>query len=355
MRSELYLRAEKFRPFFYFRFYPPAFRVFCYSRPCPCRFVYTARAIKEALMRSIGAASDKTFLFSPQYDKISEKEICIINSHAETREHFIAAFVAGGDKNMARKIVITSGKGGVGKTALSCLLAARLAVRGERTIVCDADFSLCNAHLFSGLSDLIVYDAIDAIEGRCRAKQALVQHPLYPNFYLLPAVRSAPERYISPQSLKAVLDSLSPTFDYILIDCPSGADEGFHRAVACADEAILIATPDLMCLTDGDKIAGLLKSYALKDVKLIVNRVRGDLLLQEKSLSPWEISKLLKLPLLGIVPENDRVVKSGLKDPLCCIAPICDTLRGKKAKYYDVTAPFKGVFGGLKKRLRGNL
>ena len=182
-----------------------------------------------------------------------------------------------------------------------------------------------------------------------------MQHPLYPNFYLLPAVRSAPERYISPQSLKAVLDSLSPTFDYILIDCPSGADEGFHRAVACADEAILIATPDLMCLTDGDKIAGLLKSYALKDVKLIVNRVRGDLLLQEKSLSPWEISKLLKLPLLGIVPENDRVVKSGLKDPLCCIAPICDTLRGKKAKYYDVTAPFKGVFGGLKKRLRGNL
>ncbi len=256
---------------------------------------------------------------------------------------------------MARKIVITSGKGGVGKTALSCLLAARLAVRGERTIVCDADFSLCNAHLFSGLSDLIVYDAIDAIEGRCRAKQALVQHPLYPNFYLLPAVRSAPERYISPQSLKAVLDSLSPTFDYILIDCPSGADEGFHRAVACADEAILIATPDLMCLTDGDKIAGLLKSYALKDVKLIVNRVRGDLLLQEKSLSPWEISKLLKLPLLGIVPENDRVVKSGLKDPLCCIALICDTLRGKKAKYYDATAPFKGVFGGLKKRLRGNL
>ena len=90
-------------------------------------------------------------------------------------------------------------------------------------------------------------------------------------------------------------------------------------------------------------------------MKLIMNRVRGDLLLQEKSLSPWEISKLLKLPLLGIVPENDRVVKSGLKDPLCCIAPICDTLRGKKAKYYDVTAPFKGVFGGLKKRLRGNL
>ena len=114
---------------------------------------------------------------------------------------------------MARKIVITGGKGGTGKTVTACLLAARLAARGERTIVCDADFSLCNAHLVSDLADLIVYDVIDVLEGRCRAKQALVQHPLLPNFYLLSAVHSAPERYVSPQSLKAVLDSLSPTFD----------------------------------------------------------------------------------------------------------------------------------------------
>ena len=126
---------------------------------------------------------------------------------------------------MARKIVITGGKGGTGKTVTACLLAARLAARGERTIVCDTDFSLCNAHLVSDLADLIVYDVIDVLEGRCRAKQALVQHPLLPNFYLLSAVHSAPERYVSPQSLKAVLDSLSPTFDYIVIDSPSGADE----------------------------------------------------------------------------------------------------------------------------------
>lgn len=256
---------------------------------------------------------------------------------------------------MARKIVITGGKGGVGKTALSCLIGAALSKRGERTIVCDADFSLCNAHLFSGLADLIEYDSIDVIEGRCRAKQALVRHPSYPDFYLLPAVRSAPERYVSPQSLKAVLDALSPTFDYIIIDCPSGADEGFHRAASCADEAIAVVTPDFSCLNACDKINVLLKSYGMKKVQLIVNRVRGDLLFDGKTLSPQEISELLKLPLLGIVPENDRVVKSGLKDPLGCIGAIADVLQGKKIKYFDATAAFRGAFGGMKRRLRGKL
>lgn len=265
----------------------------------------------------------------------------------------------GGAEKMARKIVITGGKGGTGKTVTACLLAARLAARGERTIVCDADFSLCNAHLVSDLADLIVYDVIDVLEGRCRAKQALVQHPLLPNFYLLSAVHSAPERYVSPQSLKAVLDSLSPTFDYIVIDSPSGADEGFHRAAACADEAMILTTPDLTAVTDADKVAGLLKSYALKNVYLAVNRVRGDLVMDEKTLSPWEISKLLKLPLLGVIPENDKVVRSGLKDPLGCFSMLADALTGKtkngKIRYYDVTAPFSGAFGGLKKHWRGKL
>lgn len=258
---------------------------------------------------------------------------------------------------MARKIVVTSGKGGTGKTVFSCMLAARLSARGERAIVCDADFSLCNAHLFSGLSDLIVYDAIDVIEGRCRAKQALVQHPLYPNFYLLSAVRAAPERYVSPQSLRAVLDGLSPTFDYIIIDCPSGAEEGFHRAAACADEAILVATPDVSTVGCCDKIVALLKNYQLKNTSLVVNRVRGDLLLREKILSPREISTLLSLPLLGVLPESDKIVSNGLKDVLGCFAPIADAVRGtnKKIRYYDVTAPFRGAFGNLKKRIRGAL
>ena len=176
---------------------------------------------------------------------------------------------------MARKIVITSGKGGVGKTTVAACLSAQLARRGERVVLCDADFGLNNVDVVAGVEHLVTYDIVDVIEGRCRAKQALIRHPDYGNLYVLTSSHSAPERYVSAQAFKVVLETLAPQFDYIIIDCPAGIDDGFHRAVASADEAIVVTTPHISALRDADKVITLLKSYALQNVTVVVNKLRG--------------------------------------------------------------------------------
>ena len=158
---------------------------------------------------------------------------------------------------MARKIVVTSGKGGVGKTTVASSLAVALAKKGERVVLCDADLGLNNVDVVTGVENLVTYDLVDVIEGRCRAKQALVLHPDIPNLHILTSSHSMPERYVSPQPFKLVLDALSPQFDYILIDCPAGIDEGFHRAVAAANEAIVVTTPHISALRDADKVITL--------------------------------------------------------------------------------------------------
>lgn len=198
---------------------------------------------------------------------------------------------------MARKIVITSGKGGVGKTTVAACLAAYLARRGEKVALCDADFGLNNVDVMTGVESLVTYDLVDVIEGRCRAKQALVRHPDFSNLYILTSSHSAPERYISPQALKVVLDGLASQFDYIFIDCPAGIDDGFHRAAAVADEAIVVTTPHVSALRDADKAITLLKSYQLSSLSLVINKIRGDLLLTGECLSPQEIAELLKTPI----------------------------------------------------------
>ncbi len=206
---------------------------------------------------------------------------------------------------MARKIVVTSGKGGVGKTTVSCNLAVHLAEKGKRVIVCDLDFGLNNVDVVLGIEHLAVYDVTDAVEGRCRPRQALVKHPKYPTLFALASNRVS-ERYVSPQAVRLVLDLLSPQFDYIIIDSPAGIEDGFHRAAACADEAILVTTPHLSSMRDADRVAGLLRSYRFDRVGLIVNLMRKDLIRKGEVLSPQEISKALSVPLYASIPEDDK-------------------------------------------------
>lgn len=256
---------------------------------------------------------------------------------------------------MARKIVITSGKGGVGKTTVAACVSAQLAKRGQRVVLCDADFGLNNVDVVTGVEDLVIYDVVDVIEGRCRAKQALVRHPDFGNLYVLTSSHSAPERYVSPQSLKLVLDSLAPQFDFVIIDCPAGIDEGFHRAVASADEAMVVATPQVSSLRDADKVITLLKSYRLAELSLVVNKVRGDLLLTGESLSPQEIEELLKIPVLGVLPEEYSIYGGDFTDLHPAFKTLANNLLTDKRKLYDPTRKYTGIFGNLRRILKRNL
>lgn len=253
---------------------------------------------------------------------------------------------------MARKIVVTSGKGGVGKTTLAVQLSARLAQKGYRVILCDADFGLNNVDVAAGVEKLVSYDVVDVIEGRCRAKQALVKHPRYGNLYILTSSHSAPERYVSPQAVKLVLDGLAAQFDFIFIDCPAGMDEGFHRAVATAEEAIVVTTPHISALRDADRVLTQLKSYHLKELSVVVNMVRGDLLLAGECLTPKEIAALLKTPILGLIPEEDSIYCGDLSSLHPAFRMLASNLLSGKRRMYDVTKRYSGFVGGLRRLLR---
>ena len=256
---------------------------------------------------------------------------------------------------MARKIVITSGKGGVGKTTVACHLASYIASRGKRVVLCDADFGLNNVDVVTGVENLVTYDLVDVIEGRCRVVQALIKHPAYPNLHILTSSHSAPERYVSPQALKLVLESLSPKFDYIFIDCPAGIDDGFHRAVSVADEAIVVTTPHISALRDADKVVALLKSYRLKTVELVINKVRGDLLVSGSCLTPNEIRELLRVNVLGIVPEEYAIYTGSFLEVHPAFKTLGNNLLLGKTKTYDVTKKYRGFVGGIRKFLKRSL
>lgn len=256
---------------------------------------------------------------------------------------------------MARRIVVTSGKGGVGKTTIAVNLAAQLAQKGQRVILCDADFGLNNVDVATGVENLITYDLVDVIEGRCRAKQALVRHPDFPNLYVLTSSSVTAERYVSPQAVKVVLDGLSAQFDFILIDCPAGIEEGFHRAVATADEAIVVTTPCLSALRDADKVITALKSYRLSELFLVVNMVRGDLQISGETLSPKEIEKLLRISLLGVLPESKQLRKGELDQIHTSFKMMANYLLSGRKKLYDPTKKYSGFLGNLRRLLKARL
>ncbi|MBQ9118258.1 MAG: septum site-determining protein MinD [Clostridia bacterium] len=256
---------------------------------------------------------------------------------------------------MARKIVFTGGKGGVGKTTVCANVAASLAKKGARVLVCDADFGLNNVDVVCGVESKAAYDVVDVIEGRCRAKQALVRHPDFPTLYILPSNRSSPERYVSPQALKVVLDGLESGFDFVFIDSPDGLEEGFHRACVCADEAIVVTTPHITALRDADKAVALLKSYALKSIVLAVNRVRGDWVLSGECLTPEEIGKLLSLPLIGVIPDEDRLAIGEFYGGGKPFGLLASNLYSNKKRLYDPTKKYQGFFGAVRRLIRKSI
>lgn len=259
---------------------------------------------------------------------------------------------------MARKIVITSGKGGVGKTTLTANLGIFLAKQNIKTVLIDLDIGLNNLDVALGVENKIVFDLVDCIEGRCRVRQALIQDEQQPNLHILPSCH-ADKRSITAQSIKTVVNALSDQFDYILIDCPAGIELGFHRAVTCADEAIVVCTPHLSSIRDCDKVLQILKTYNVSAMRVVINRMRGDLVVSGEMIDPFEIFALLKATPLGIIPEDDNIGCLGhVRDGSAASSAytiLADNLVSGKNEMYNCLRKYSGMLGKIraKKAWRG--
>ena len=217
----------------------------------------------------------------------------------------------------ARVIVITSGKGGVGKTTTTANIGAALADKGHKVLLIDTDIGLRNLDVVMGLENRIVYDLIDVIEGRCRVSQALIKDKRCPNLVLLPAAQIRDKNDVNTDQMKELIYSLKESFDYILIDCPAGIEQGFKNAIAAADEAIVVTTPEVSATRDADRIIGLLEAAGIKNPKIVVNRLRIDMVKEKNMLSVEDILDILAVKLLGVVPDDENVVISTNKgEPL---------------------------------------
>ena len=254
---------------------------------------------------------------------------------------------------MARKIIVTSGKGGVGKTSVCAHLGYALSCLGERVALCDLDFGLNNLDVVMGVENKVVYDIKDVLDGKCRVKQTIIE--CTPRLSVIPS-RHTFNSDVSGQNIKLLAEGISSHFDYILFDCPAGIDSGFHRAACAADEAILVVTPSLTSLRDGDKVLSLLKNYKLKNVYAVVNKVRGDLLIKGACATAEEIQAVLKVPVIGCVPDDDRVLLSEDYQLLggrarASFKLIAKSLKRGQTKLYDATLYYRGLLGGLRRAI----
>lgn len=254
---------------------------------------------------------------------------------------------------MARKIVVTSGKGGVGKTTVCANLGIALAKRSLRVLLMDLDIGLNNLDVVMQVEDKVVFDFVDVVENRCRPSQALIQEPTEPTLYVMPSCHLA-KKQITTDAVKKVVNRLADNFDYVLIDCPAGIESGFRRAVCCADEAIVVVTPHLSSVRDADKTITELKDDVV--VNVVVNRVRGDLVLSGEMLSAFEVFSLLGHQALGILPENDDVncnLRASRDNRAFDL--LADNLENGTFEMYDCVSSYKGIFGKLKRKLKRNV
>lgn len=218
-----------------------------------------------------------------------------------------------------RVIVVTSGKGGVGKTTTTANIGAALASLGKNTCVIDMDIGLRNLDILMGLENRVVYNLVDVIEGTCKLKQALVKDKKMPNLSLLPAAQTRDKNAVNAEQVKSLVDEVSQVFDFVLIDCPAGIESGFQNSIAGADEALVVVTPEMSSVRDADRIVGLLEAQRdkLSRLGLIVNRIKPGLIETQQMMSIEDIQEILSLDLTGIVPDDEDIVISTNKgEPL---------------------------------------
>lgn len=211
----------------------------------------------------------------------------------------------------AKVVTVTSGKGGVGKTTTTANLGIALARMGKRVVMIDADIGLRNLDVVMGLENRIVYDLVDVVEGRCKLRQAMIKHKQFPELYLIPAAQTRDKTAVSPADMIQLADKLRAETDFIIIDCPAGIERGFRNAVAPSDEIIIVTNPEVSAVRDADRIIGLLEAeHKDKPVWLILNRVKIEMIRKGEMLSAGDVTDILAIKLIGIVPEDDTVVPS---------------------------------------------
>jgi septum site-determining protein MinD len=266
---------------------------------------------------------------------------------------------------MSRIIVITSGKGGVGKTTCTANLGMALAQRGRKVAVIDADFGLRNLDLLLGLENRIVYTAVEVLAGECRLDQALVKDKRQPNLALLPAAQNRTKDAVTPDQMRKLVAALAQSYDYVLIDSPAGIEMGFQNAIAPAKEAIIVTTPEISAVRDADRVVGLLEANDVRRMHLVVNRLRPAMVEQDMMMSVKDVQEILSIPLLGVVPDDEKVIISTNRgEPLVLVKEnpslagialnnIVRRLEGERVPLLDLNVP-DDLFSRVRRFFKGS-
>lgn len=259
---------------------------------------------------------------------------------------------------MSDIIVVTSGKGGVGKTTTAANLGIGLANLQKKVVMVDTDIGLRNLDVVLGLENRIVYNLVDVIEGRCRLKQALIRDKRQKELYLLPSAQTRDKTAVTPEQMRKLCDELRTQFDYVLLDCPAGIEQGFFNAIAGADRAVVVTTPEVSSIRDADRIIGILESSGLTDVFLIINRIRPDMVRRGEMMSVEDVEEILAVPLIGVIPDDEQVVvATNQGEPVTgagslagrAYQNISRRILGEEVPYLDLTAK-RGLFRRIFKK-----
>lgn len=264
---------------------------------------------------------------------------------------------------MSRTIVITSGKGGVGKTTCTANLGMALAQRGHKVAVVDADFGLRNLDLLLGLENRIVFTAVEVLAGDCRLEQALVKDKRQPNLALLPAAQNRTKDAVTPEQMKEVVHTLAESYDFVLIDSPAGIEMGFKNSIAGASEALVVTTPEIAAVRDADRVVGLLEANDIKKLNLIVNRLKPAMVQEDMMMSVKDVQEILAIPLIGVIPDDEKVIVSTNRgEPLVlsqnlslagiAISNIVRRLEGETVPFLDLTAAHDDLFSRIRRMFR---
>ena len=208
----------------------------------------------------------------------------------------------------ARVITITSGKGGVGKTTATANLGVALALLGQRVVTIDSDIGLRNLDVVMGLENRVVYDIVNVVEGVCRLRQALVKDKRLSELYLLPAAQTRDKSAVSPEDMVQVCEQMRNDYDFVLIDSPAGIEQGFRNAIAPADEVLIITTPEVSAVRDADRIIGLIEAEGKGPARLIINRIKPEMVERGDMLDTDDVIEILAIDLIGIVPEDETIL-----------------------------------------------